>query len=173
METDFQILNNKFNQVKEWLEPKGFSLIYSNHPSSEPREFHFIKNQIRVKVFIGTTKPTFYCQVVTPINAYISEPILHINSSKYEIGDDNLFLAHELIRQYLLKLDPKSKFQQEHIKQTMWEYWFVISVVIFLAYFFVGTLEGSKTFLPNWLPFMLASCINLAICIYYGYKPRK
>lgn len=58
-------------------------------------------------------------------------------------------------------------------KQTMWEIWFVASVIIFLSYFFVGTLEESKTFLPNWLPFMLASCINLIICIYYGYKPRK
>jgi hypothetical protein len=170
METTFQTLNNKFTNAKEWLADKGFTEIYSNHPSSEPREFHFIKDQIRVKVFIGQSSPIYYCQVVAPVNPYISEPMLHINSSKYEIGDDNLFIAHQLVRQYLNKLDSP---QTEKIKQTMWEYWFVISVVIFLAYFFVGTLEGSKTIFPNWLPFMLASCINLIICIYYGVKTRN
>lgn len=170
METTFQTLNNKFTNAKEWLSQKGFTEIYSNHPSTEPREFHFIKDQVRIKVFIGQASPVYYCQVVAPVNPYITEPMLHINSSKYEIGDQNLFIAHQLVKQYLNKLDNP---QTEEIKQSMWEYWFVISVVIFLAYFFVGTLEGSKTAFPNWLPFMLASCTNLIICIYYGLKPRN
>jgi hypothetical protein len=63
--------------------------------------------------------------------------------------------------------------KSEQVKQTMWETWFVASVIIFLAYFFVGTLEGSKTAFPNWLPFMIASFINLAICTYYGFKTRN
>jgi len=55
--------------------------------------------------------------------------------------------------------------------QAMWETWFVASIIIFFAYFFVGTLDGSRIFLPNWLPFFIASIINLAVCIYYGLKP--
>lgn len=58
-------------------------------------------------------------------------------------------------------------------RQTMWEMWFVASIIIFLAYFFVGTLEGSKTFFPNWLPFMILATINLLICLYYGFKTRN
>jgi hypothetical protein len=63
--------------------------------------------------------------------------------------------------------------KSEQAKQTMWETWFVASVVIFLAYFFVGTLENSIQDFPNWLPFMLASCVNLIICIYYGCKKTQ
>ena len=170
METLNSLFNTRYNNAKEWLVNKGFTEIFSNHPSTEPREFHFIKDGIRVKTFIGQASPVYYCQVVAPVNPYIKEPILHIHSSKYEIGDQNLFIAHQLVKQYLNKLDSP---QTEEIKQTMWEYWFVISVIIFLAYFFVGTLEGSKTIFPNWLPFMLASCINLIICIYYGVKTRN
>lgn len=168
-----QTVNSKFKNAEEWLIAKGFSIIYSNHPSTEPREFHFIKDQIRIKLFIGQVKPTYYCQVETPLNSFIKEPLLHIHSSKYEVGDDNIFVAHRLIKEYLLKINTKSKFQQEHIKQTMWEYWFVASCILVLACLFIGTLEGSKNFLPNWPYFMIISSINLAICIYKGLKPQS
>lgn len=67
----------------------------------------------------------------------------------------------------------KNSKQSEESRQTMWEMWFVASVIILLAYLFVGTLEGSKTFLPNWLPFMLLSMVNLIICIYKGCTTPK
>lgn len=54
--------------------------------------------------------------------------------------------------------------------QTLWETWFVSSVIIFLAYFFVGTLDGSRDTFPNWLPFFLVSVINLIACLYIGNK---
>jgi hypothetical protein len=173
METTFQTLNNKFTNAKEWLTDKGFTEIYSNHPSTEPREFHFIKDQVRIKVFIGQSSPIYYCQVMAPVNPYITEPILHISSSKYEIGDQNLFIAHQLVKLYIDKLNKSTTSRIQEVRQAMWEYWFIASAIIFLAYFFVGTLEGSKTAFPNWLPFMIAACINLAICIYKGTKPEK
>jgi len=61
----------------------------------------------------------------------------------------------------------------KQMKQSMWETWFVASTVIFLAYIFVGTLEGSKTYFPNWCYFASASCINFLYCLYVGLKPRK
>ena len=61
----------------------------------------------------------------------------------------------------------------EQNKQHLWEVWFVLSVILFLTYLFVGTLENSRTFLPNWLPFMLISMVNLLVCIIYGLKKPK
>lgn len=63
--------------------------------------------------------------------------------------------------------------KSEQSIQTMWEIWFVASVIIFLAYFFVGTLENSITFLPNWPYFFGLSIINLVICLYQGFKKPK
>ena len=62
--------------------------------------------------------------------------------------------------------------KSEQTKQTIWEMWFVASAILFLAYFFVGTLENSKVDFPNYPYFAIAAVINLAICIYYGVKPR-
>jgi hypothetical protein len=58
------------------------------------------------------------------------------------------------------------------LTETIWETWFVASIVIFFAYLFVGTLPNSLDQFPNWLPFFIASIVNLSICIYYGVKPR-
>lgn len=168
-----QTVNSKFKNAEEWLTAKGFLIIYSNHPATELREFHFIKDQIKIKLFISQVKPIYHCQVVTPLNAFLEEPVLHIHSSKYEVGNDNIFTAHRLIKEYLLKLDTKSKFQQEHNKQTLWEHWFIVSVILFLACFFLGTLQNSTTFLPNWPYDMLLLIANLAYCLYIGLKPRS
>ncbi len=61
----------------------------------------------------------------------------------------------------------------EETKQTLWETWFVASVIVFLAYLFVGTLEGSKIIFPNWLVFAPISGINLLVCIIIGLKKPK
>ena len=54
--------------------------------------------------------------------------------------------------------------------QTLWEAWFVSSILIFAMYFFVGTLDGSMDMFPNWLPFFVISFINLITCLYVGSK---
>lgn len=61
----------------------------------------------------------------------------------------------------------------EEAQQTMWETWFVASIILFLGSFFIGTLEGSKTFLPNWIYAMSLVTINLMTCLYYGLKTPK
>ena len=58
----------------------------------------------------------------------------------------------------------------EQSKQTMWETWFVASIIIFTAYFFVGTMENSRIDFPNYPYFAIISVINLAICVYYGTR---
>ena len=59
------------------------------------------------------------------------------------------------------------------LSQTMWETWFVSATTIFLAYIFIGMLEGSKTMFPNWCYFASLSCINFLYCLYVGTKPRE
>lgn len=65
----------------------------------------------------------------------------------------------------------QSQFQKEDSKQTAWESWFILSIVFFGGIFFICTLEGSREVAE--LPYFLAvSIINLAICLYKGFKPR-
>jgi TM2 domain-containing membrane protein YozV len=56
--------------------------------------------------------------------------------------------------------------------QTMWEYWLITSIIIFLCYFFIGTLPNSIKEFPNWLIFFLLSVINLTICIFKGIQTK-
>ena len=60
------------------------------------------------------------------------------------------------------------------MKQRTWNIWFTLSTIIFLSLIFIGTLEGSKQFCPNWLYYMLGSIINMLAAIYIGvnYYPK-
>lgn len=65
----------------------------------------------------------------------------------------------------------QTEFQQEDSKQVAWESWFILSIVFFGGIFFICTLEGSRELAE--LPYLLGvSIINLAICLYKGFKPR-
>lgn len=54
--------------------------------------------------------------------------------------------------------------------QKIWERWFITSLVLFGALFFIGTMPGSVEAFPNFLWAFIPSVINLAICLYYGTK---
>lgn len=56
------------------------------------------------------------------------------------------------------------------MRQTYWERWFLISVIIFFAFFFVGALKGSAQAFPNFLYGFIPATINLAVCVLYGLK---
>ena len=65
----------------------------------------------------------------------------------------------------------QTQFQKEDSKQVAWESWFILSTVFFGGIFFICTLDGSREVAE--LPYLLAiSIINLAICLYKGFKPR-
>jgi uncharacterized protein (DUF983 family) len=53
-------------------------------------------------------------------------------------------------------------------KQTMWETWFVISIVIVFAYLCVGVMTGSAEQFPNWDIFAILAIVNLLVCLYKG-----
>lgn len=56
------------------------------------------------------------------------------------------------------------------MKQKTWEIWFILSCIIFLSLIFIGTLEGSKQFCPNWLYYTSGSIINMLAAIYVGVR---
>ena len=59
------------------------------------------------------------------------------------------------------------------MKQLTWERWFISSLVLFVALFFIGTLPGSVDTFPYFLWVFIPSIINLAACVIYGTKESK
>ncbi len=59
------------------------------------------------------------------------------------------------------------------MKQTTWETWFIVSIIIFAALFLVGTLPGSVETFPYFLWAFIPSIINLVVCVCYGAKESK
>jgi hypothetical protein len=59
------------------------------------------------------------------------------------------------------------------MKQKVWELWFLVSVIVFGAFFFVGTIEGSQEAFPNFFLGFIPALFNLAVCSYYGTIPSK
>ena len=56
------------------------------------------------------------------------------------------------------------------LTQTVWEFWFVASMIAVLVLIFIGTLDGSREIASY--PYILAiAVINIVICSYVGCKP--
>jgi hypothetical protein len=160
-------INAKYNIASEWLISRGYSLTYSNHPSSDIREFHFIKNKVRIKVFIN--EEVYYCTAVCQLN---SDPVCTLNTGRYMIHNEDIFDAINVLVKSKEKID-STKRMREPVIQTGWEFWFVSSVVVVIVMLFLGTIEDSKTFLPYWPYFLVLAFINLLTCLYYGTRPIK
>jgi lipid-A-disaccharide synthase-like uncharacterized protein len=64
-------------------------------------------------------------------------------------------------------------FKTNKMKQKVWELWFLVSAVVFGAFFFVGTIEGSQEAFPNFFWGFIPALFNLAVCLLYGIKPTK
>jgi uncharacterized membrane protein len=63
--------------------------------------------------------------------------------------------------------------KQGESKQTMWETWFVISVILCGVMIFTGTLEYSKLVFPNWPYFAVIVIANLVYCLKVGTLSPK
>ena len=58
------------------------------------------------------------------------------------------------------------------LTQKQWEFWFILSTIIFLSFIFVGTLENSKITFPNWHYGMIGAGVNMLLSIYVGCNPK-
>lgn len=57
-------------------------------------------------------------------------------------------------------------------KQVSWEIWFIISCILEAVYIFVGTLDYSVEYFPNWWIFATVVTVNLVACIIYGVTKK-
>lgn len=58
-------------------------------------------------------------------------------------------------------------------KQFLWEFWFVMSLLIEVVIMFTGAMENSVALFPNWDIYAGLFTINLIFCVFVGLKPRK
>ena len=160
-------INAKYNVASEWLISKGYCIIFSNHPSSDIREFHFIKDKVRIKVFIN--EYVYYCTAVYQLH---SDPVCTLNTGRYMIHNDDIFDAINVLIKSKEKIDSPKSLQKPNLED-IWEFWFVSSVIVVLVILFLGTLENSRLLLPYWPYAIVIAFINLITCVYYGTKSSK
>lgn len=85
-----------FSICDEWLTGLGYTIIYSNHPSLEKREFHWIKDQIRVCcVFNKNYIPHCYLSVDLLLPMFP----LTLKTGRYSIKFEHLQKVHEKLQQ--------------------------------------------------------------------------
>lgn len=176
-----EAFNEKYKNAEKWLILNGFVITYNNHPNSLIREFHFIKDQIRINLFIGTKDETYYCTINAPIDKYNTSPSsVYFSTHSYIPGDNSIFKAHKAIKSYLELIDSCNNTNTSNTsvnkdyssKQTMWEIWFVFSCIFFVMMLFLGTADNSKFLIPHWPYFMGIASINLGICIFKGITTK-
>jgi len=93
-----QEVNEFYREVQDWLRPLGFTEIYTNHPAEKVREFHFIKDGVRV-CCVNAWNP--HCYLQNDILAVT--PHVSLRSGQYKIGFEevqnlvNILLEQELL----------------------------------------------------------------------------
>jgi membrane protein YdbS with pleckstrin-like domain len=64
--------------------------------------------------------------------------------------------------------------KKEQAHQTVWETWFVISLVLVIVIFITGLTPNSKIIYPNWPYYAIIVLFNLLVCIKIGtHIPKK
>ena len=58
------------------------------------------------------------------------------------------------------------------LSQTIWEFYFVASLVFALSLLFVGTLEGSSV-ITVYTYILIAYIINVGVAVYIGLQPSE
>ena len=100
-----------YKTITGWLLPKGYVEIFSNHPCSKEREYHFIKDGIRVCCVNGTGEVYFYLHA----DVLKTPHCLALQSMKYKILSDELDELHEYFKLHaeLLEIcqDGRTKLQ--------------------------------------------------------------
>ena len=57
-------------------------------------------------------------------------------------------------------------------KQTIWEMWFITSIILFVNTIFIGTTEGSVQMFPHFDVWLGIVFLNLVFCVFNGLKQR-
>ena len=96
-----------YKTITGWLLPKGYVEIYNNHPCSKEREYHFIKDGIRVCCVNGIGEAYFYLHA-----DILKQPhCLALKSMKYDLLTDKLDELHEYFKEHVELLNKKQKWE--------------------------------------------------------------
>ena len=82
-----------YKKISDWLLPKGYVEVFSNHPNAQDREFHFSKDGVRV-VCIKSSENYCYLYVSIPKQPHN----LGLKSGSFEIGTKKLDEVHEYMK---------------------------------------------------------------------------
>jgi hypothetical protein len=56
-------LAEKYTEIRKLLEVENFQEVFCNHPSSQIREYHWIKDQVRLAFYFRDNAETYYCTI--------------------------------------------------------------------------------------------------------------
>lgn len=88
-------MNEFYKTVSTWLMPLGYKEIFSNHPNSTIREFHFAKDGIRV---VCVTDFQYdkegYCYLLNEIYGFEDKVVFSLRTDKIRIESSNLESLH-------------------------------------------------------------------------------
>lgn len=90
-----------YKQINSWLVLLGYEEIYSNHPSSAIREWHFIKNNIRV-VCVKSYGDKQYCYLYCDVLQL--KQTLSFQTNKFEIGTNKIEELQKFMEEIKTKL---------------------------------------------------------------------
>lgn len=76
-------INEFYRKITEWLLPLDYVEIFSNHPFEYKREFHFIKDNIRVCCVNDSDEDYFYLSTTL-----FAKETLTLQSGKYSLNND-------------------------------------------------------------------------------------
>lgn len=93
-----QIAIDFYKKITDWLLPKGYVAIYKNHPCSKEREWHFMKDGIRVCCVCSS--PFGYWYAVKEI--LNQKYFLCLETGRFEIGDNRLYDIHMFMKNQTL-----------------------------------------------------------------------
>jgi len=92
---EFNTVMGFYNEITSWLLPKGYEEIYQNHSSCEEKEFHFIKDGVRVVCVSGTSKYCYLCIDILKLSHNLT-----LKTNKFIIGSIELDPLHSQLLKY-------------------------------------------------------------------------
>lgn len=55
-------------------------------------------------------------------------------------------------------------------KQTLWEMWFILSIILIGMLIILGSTNGSKETIPDYPYYVLLSVVNFVMCVVVGRR---
>jgi hypothetical protein len=106
------IIEEFYQKITGWLLPLGYIETFTNHPLSSEREWHFIRNGVRVKCFKTESKE--YCYLSYDM---LTLPIpLTVITPKIAIEDKILHTIHQYLLDHVYIIEKNFRYNYGRIQ---------------------------------------------------------